>query len=299
MLSICIPVYNLDVTELVEDLRKQIAANQVEVEIVLIDDASNRQTKEANSHLANKVRYIELQENIGRARIRNLFLKYSEYDYLLFLDCDAKIVDSNFLQYYTDYIQAFAPDVLCGGSTVAGVTPAAKYRLRWTYGRLVESKTAAERAEKQVFVTQNFLIKKKILTAIPFNEQITKYGHEDTLLGLDLRNNKIEVAHFDNPVLNNDLDTNLQFLNKTKDSMFNLAKLYLDRQSKYDLSSVRIVRFYEKITRAHLIGPVKVLLGLLHPSFEFLLQRGLSSLFLFNLNKLYIFITEIKQKQKI
>lgn len=49
--------------------------------------------KKINRTLESKqVKYIELKKNIGRAKIRNLFIEYTTNPYLLFLDCDTKII---------------------------------------------------------------------------------------------------------------------------------------------------------------------------------------------------------------
>ena len=98
MLAICIPIYNQDVTLLIAELEKQIKGVNHPIEIVLIDDASQANYKSLNEPLSNRHTYIELKENIGRSRIRNLFLKYTSATYLLFLDCDALIHQPDFLK---------------------------------------------------------------------------------------------------------------------------------------------------------------------------------------------------------
>ncbi|MBK8722468.1 MAG: glycosyltransferase family 2 protein [Saprospiraceae bacterium] len=104
MLSICIPVFNEVVVELVDELHRQMMSLEVPIEIVLIDDASNQEILAKNQSIASKVVNIELSENIGRSKIRNLFLQYAQHEYLLFLDCDVSVPDS-FLSNYIDWIQ--------------------------------------------------------------------------------------------------------------------------------------------------------------------------------------------------
>jgi len=53
--------------------------------------------KKINENVCRKEIYIQLDNNIGRAKIRNLFLKYAKYDYLLFLDCDTFIISDDFV----------------------------------------------------------------------------------------------------------------------------------------------------------------------------------------------------------
>lgn len=88
-LSICIPIYNQNVTPLVNELRAQALRADCQFEILLMDDASTRY-KEANSRLCELegVRFIGLEKNVGRSVIRNKLADEAFYDYLLFMDCD-------------------------------------------------------------------------------------------------------------------------------------------------------------------------------------------------------------------
>ncbi len=47
---------------------------------------------------------VWLPKNVGRARIRNLFLKYAKGQYLLFLDSDGEIISNQFIQNYQKFI---------------------------------------------------------------------------------------------------------------------------------------------------------------------------------------------------
>lgn len=106
MLSVCIPVYNFDICQLISDLKNEIRMNGIDAEIILIDDASDIHYREINQSLQNEVEnFIFLDGNIGRSRIRNLFYQYTAGEYLLFLDCDGKITDKNFLKNYISFIQ--------------------------------------------------------------------------------------------------------------------------------------------------------------------------------------------------
>ena len=71
MISICIPTYNYNVTELVEELLAQ--SSNLDCEIIVIDDASNPSFVKENSALSDRVNFVCLEQNVGRAKIRNLF----------------------------------------------------------------------------------------------------------------------------------------------------------------------------------------------------------------------------------
>lgn len=230
MISICIPIYNFDVQELVRELHSQLEDNS---EIILIDDASKENFKKINRSLkCEKVRYIELEENIGRSKIRNLFIQYTINPYLIFLDCDAKILSKEYLRNYRKAIDS-ETQVICGGSVYNSIHPDIKQVLRWKYGTKKESKSAEKRMENPYssFMTSNFMIKTTLFKSILFDERITQYGHEDTLFGIELEKNRITIQHIQNPVLNDDVDTNEEFIEKTElalASLFQITQFYPD-----------------------------------------------------------------------
>src|ERR1035437_10178864 len=98
MLSICIPVYNYDVTMLVQILYQQAGELQIVFEIICIDDCSKEEYRKVNEQVITYAKYVQLHQNIGRAKIRNLFLEYVHFKYLLFLDCDSEIISDDFVK---------------------------------------------------------------------------------------------------------------------------------------------------------------------------------------------------------
>ena len=227
MISICIPTYNFNVIPLVDELL--LLSAEAGCEIILIDDASEAKYIEANNVLGDRVRMILLEENIGRSKIRNLFLKHAEFDHLLFLDCDSLVNNSDFIANYVNAIQNEngTEQVVCGGRVYPETAPSSEHLLRWRYGIESESKPAQIRNQYpyRSFMTNNFLIQKVTLEKIRFDESLTLYGHEDTLFGYELKNNAIPIVHIENPVLNGHLETNAEYIVKTKDGVHNLIQI--------------------------------------------------------------------------
>lgn len=285
MLSICIPVYNFDINVLLQELSRQLEALQVPCEIIVIDDGS-KDFKQSNKIACEKVTYIELPENIGRARIRNLFLQYVKYDYLLFLDCDSLVSSPRFLKNYIEIIKQ-QPCVVYGGRIYEPSLPKREQRLSWKYGVLRESQPCTVRKEfpNKSFMTNNFLIHKKIFEANTFDERIVKYGHEDTLFGFALKNQNITITHIENPVVNGDVETNKAFLNKTKDSIINLIEiLNFTKYNKELIGDISILKFYEKVRKFEKIVNLSFVIS--KPLVVFLLSRGYVNLYLFDYYKL-------------
>lgn len=250
MLSICIPIYNQSISLLLNDLTSHLNDINEEVEIIFIDDAStNKELKKQNKSIRENVhRYIILEQNIGRAKIRNLFLKYVNYDYLLFIDGDSKIIIDEYLKKIINIIKSNKKHkVISFSSIYQKEKPRHKYQLRWYYGKKIESSIL--KSNNKSFMTNNFLIERKLFEKIHFNENITDYGHEDTLFGYDLKKHDIQIKNIFNPVLNNELDTNNIFIKKTETSIETLLKISLFLNEKKFNHSVTLLHVFEKIKK--------------------------------------------------
>jgi glycosyltransferase involved in cell wall biosynthesis len=255
MISICIPVYNSDVRELVDDLYKQSMIVKSCIEIVLIDDASSKEYRDKNKGYCNsKAKYIELSENIGRAKIRNLFLEHTNQPYLVFLDCDVVLPDSKFVERYIELIHKNSPKLGAGGHYYTNERPSEEFLLRWKFGVKRESPSAIERQRESFksFKTSNFLVSRELFQEIHFDENIEGYGHEDTLFGFEIKKRQIKIHHIENPVLIKDIDSNEQFIAKTKRSIENLvrilAKVNYDRSFITDVTLLRVYFFSQTKT---------------------------------------------------
>ena len=280
-LSICIPVFNFDVNELINDLHNQITFYHIDAEIILIDDASKKEFKEINRNLVARAnQFIFLEKNIGRSKIRNLFLKYAQSDYLLFLDCDGKVIRDNFLKSYCDLITQKKPDVVFGGRKVSGVKPDAMYGLRWRFARERENLSLKERLRTPYldFQTNNFIVRRSILERIPFNEGITQYGYEDLVFSKDLYDHHIKIDHIDNPIFNNDVESNVIFLSKADQSAKSLAQLIKNDQNFDRVSQIRLTKAYLLLRKTGAIHLYSLMYRLLKTRIEKKLLTGNASL---------------------
>ena len=87
MLSILIPVYNINCVSLVKKLHEMALLLKSPFEILLADDASNERSKNENRVLnqLDECSIFELETNYGPAFIRNYLAEKACYPYLLFL----------------------------------------------------------------------------------------------------------------------------------------------------------------------------------------------------------------------
>lgn len=229
MLSILIPTYNYDISALVQELQRQALAWGGTFEIRCYDDGSREEIKANNRAVGEMagVIYRELPENLGRVEIRNLLAREARYEALLFMDADSWPVRGDYVQQYMAHWDA--KSVLCGGRVYGEAPPddPALY-LHWKYGRSREQKTAEERNRQPYhgFQTNNFLMPASVALALPFEEKLKQYGHEDTLFGKWLQERGVPVVHLDNPLEHTGLEPVEVFLRKHRQAVENLHQLY-------------------------------------------------------------------------
>ena len=287
MISICIPIYNFYVYNLVAELQKQANYINAKCEIICIDDFSESEYIKANDHILDLpcVKYIKLQENVGRSRIRNLLAEKANYENLLFIDCDSKIINDDYLENFIKNISN--NNVIYGGRVHSSATPKDNnLYLRWLYGVKREDIPCKSRKSDAYlsFKTNNFLISKKVFLNIKFNESIKGYGHEDTLFALQLKDENIPLLHIDNSVVHIGLETAEEFLRKTREAIKNLE--FISSEFSNVISEIKILRVYCKMKKYKLT----FFMTFIHPVLSFILKKNLLSnspkLFLFDMYKL-------------
>ena len=302
MLSVNIPVFNIDVTALAQQLVQQAEMLGIDYEIRIYDDGSGGQTKQVNSSLKaqSRIIYRELEQNLGRAAIRNKMGFDSQKNYLLFIDADSKLISGDYLKKYLD--QAVPGIAMCGGTAYSADKPADEKLLRWVYGRRREAVPAEKRTQKKSFIvtSNNFFIDRNLFLKIHFRENIGPYGHEDTLLGFDLFSAGVLPLQIDNPVEHTGLEDSGIFLRKTGEALKNLHFISESIASGSPEFKKRIgfLAQYDKITK---IIP-EALLCLLFRVFRHPIHKNLTGknprLFLFDIYRAGYFAA-LRKEQSI
>lgn len=250
MLSILIPIYNYDVRNFISELHSQAIKENIKFEIILADDVSETYFQEINSELQklDNVKYIQLNENIGRSKIRNFLAEQAMYDYLLFADCDMEITNIKYINKYL--LHAKNNSVICGGITYSKKSPKnLNLFFRWYYGIHREKLSAETRNKKPYasFMTGNFFIQKDIFNRIKFNDNLTQYGHEDTLFGIELKRKGINIKHINNPLIHIGLETTEEFISKTQKGINNL--IFIQKRNNYPelFEEIKLLKIAKKI----------------------------------------------------
>jgi glycosyltransferase involved in cell wall biosynthesis len=295
-ISLLIPVFDYDIIALVHSMKRAIGKVPEFYEILIGDDGSSVEYREKYMSLeGNGVRVIISEKNIGRASIRNRLALEAKGDFLLFIDADA-MLPGTAEAYILKYLSMLTKSrVLNGGVLYRDSPPGDPDKLlRWKYGRRKEQKKAAVRNKHPHagFSTFNVLIKKSVFSKIRFNEELKQYGHEDTLMGYQLKKAGIEVLHIDNGLMHEGLESNKDFLSKTKLGIENLSMLYDNVTDKGSFSETdRILRLYGKLSFFRLTRVLAWIFIRYRERMEIRLDSSKISLRLFGFYKICMFCT--------
>ena len=309
-LSILLPSYNNVCVSLVQVLQRQADALRGKLdkpfryEIIVADDGStDAACIDANRVIGDMLhcRYLRMEQNVGRAQIRNVLISESRGDYVLLIDSDLFLCDDNYLYKYA----TSTADVVYGGTRIGGEgfamvdneanTENLKGNLRYIYEKKAEpSHRAAFRQLRpnQKISVCNLYARRDIMEAHPFDSRFKAYGYEDVLFGKRLAESGIEVTHIDNPVLINEFEPNSVFVKKTEEAILTLCRFEQDLEGYSNLKT--------KVTTLGRYIPLS-LFRLWHRIMKNKEKRNLTgskpSLLLFKLYKLGFFLENRKVKK--
>ncbi|MFW5758010.1 MAG: glycosyltransferase family 2 protein [Bacteroidota bacterium] len=302
MFTICIPTYNYDISPLVNDLHNQGVLLDADFEILVVDDASDEKYQKKNLTVStlDHVKYHQLPENIGRSRIRNLCASMATFQWIIFMDCDSKCPDGLYLKRYAQQTKSDAK-VICGGRLYMDAPLENNTYLHWHYGRNREVRNAKQRNKEpfRSFMTNNFMLRKDVFNQIRFNEDLKGYGHEDTLFGIELSEKNMPLFHIDNPLLHIGLQNDKEFLDKTRQAVFNLVFIYNCLNNKTIFSRhVRLISAFEMVRKIRLVGILAFLFPYFQTAIEKQLKSGKPRLWLLDMYKLGVFCQAYKYKRE-
>ena len=287
-LSILIPTYNSCCVEMARQLQTMCdrVPKPFEYEIIVADDGSqNLSAVEANSVISQlpHCSFLKKDSNTGSAATRNFLAKHSHYEWLLFLDSDMTIPDSDFIVRYLSHDQY---DVVNGGISIAGED---LHSLRYIYEKRAEPLHEADirnRLQFKEFRSTNFLVRRTLILQTPFDERFKKSGYEDVHWGRRLSEQHATIMHIDNPLVLDQFESNADYVRKCER---NLQTLYQFRDE---------LQGYSRLIDSPLTkpgSPLAWILLLWHRLFGRLEHSNLTgsspSLWIFNLYKLGYFAT--------
>ncbi|RZS91887.1 glycosyltransferase family 2 protein [Aquimarina brevivitae] len=217
MVSILIPVYNYDISQLLEKLEQELVGLDVTTEIIILDDCStDERLKAQNKSRAKHHIYLENNSNLGRVATRLKLAKQAQFECLLFLDADVLPVYPNFISKFLS-VNSHKYDLIFGGIVYAKDPPESEYSLRWNYGKRREAKSLVERIKQPYasIISQHFFIHKETAITIFTIMDLDRYGM-DILFTYLLKEHKVAILHIENPTEHLGLEKNRDYLVKTK-----------------------------------------------------------------------------------
>ena len=291
MISVLIPTYNYNVYPLSNEIHKQLEKTGIAFEILVYDDASTQHFETEN--LLKELpflRYKKMPENLGRLALRYQMAQDAQYDTLLMIDADMFPKDRFFAVKLLKTIEKQTADVYFGGLQVPVYPPSPDKTLRWKYGKERESIPLERRRQNpyQSILCGSIALKKDVFLAdakalLP----LKKYGL-DVYFSYIMQQNNRKVYHYQNPIMHLGLETNAQFLAKTRNALDTYH--YLVQNRMMPASYIKLTRIAEKIKK---FSPAFIT-RLPYKLFNVLLEKQLLSsrpgLFVFDLYKLFYYL---------
>ncbi|GEN72334.1 glycosyltransferase family 2 protein [Chryseobacterium lathyri] len=221
-ISVIIPTYNRVDTlfKCLHHLENQSIGTE-NYEVIIVDDCSTDNTQEfcKNYTLKSKnVRYIRNDKNLGQATTRNVGIRVSKGDIVLFLDNDL-LMSNTFLEAHLKLYKVKQNENI---AIVSNVTYQPNDLDKTNFGRFIQSRAIGYRSEKYMRgidvsdLPSNFFAgggsscKKDDAFKIGlFEEGLKKYGSEDELFGYRLRKagfkivfcTEAKLIHYDSNIL--------------------------------------------------------------------------------------------------
>jgi glycosyltransferase involved in cell wall biosynthesis len=290
LLSICIPTYNTDCSELLDILAKQIAQLEETVEVLVCDDFSTddvRKNQEACER--NGFFFFENQSNLGSISTRIKLAKNSSFNWLLFVDADMLPNTDEYVIIYTNFITFNKTDIAIGGCCYPNeIKP---FNLRLRYGRNREEVSAEKRQLNPYnsILFGNVLIKKELFSEVFDDFKDNAYG-EDIYLSSSLKSLNKDVVHLPNETYHLGLESNREFLKKIKKSGEMNARL--DSNYTLDLSHIKLVKTGSFLKKYRLHNLMKFTLAITSPLLKTLLITFGGPLLFVDLLRLFYFLKE-------
>lgn len=288
MISICIPLYNYDVRELLQNLVSQLTENSVKWEILISDDASSQiHLTEQNLQCIQQmekfpIHYFTQKKNLGNAANRNFLGSKAKFPWIIFLDADVLPVHSNFIEKYCQALTESKSSILTGNIEYKN---SESHSLRQKYGRKKEVRTSLPEEISSVLEARgaNFAIKTSVFLENNFPQLQEQYGFVDTMFFLQFPENALQPIQ--NPVYHLGIETNTLYVEKVHSSIRNALYIYINFPNV--ASQITLIQYFTKYKI------VSGLMLLLYSVFGKLIKRNLesnhSSLFLLQLYKLLYF----------
>ena len=210
-LSVLVPFYGDDATQLLSALDAQV--KDLSIEVLFYDDgtgddALTGRMSKATEAADGAFRLITNRENKGRSAARNSLFEAARSDWVLFLDADMLPAREDFLQNYLSLINVRAADVLFGGFEVEPQAEDADRDVHRALSAVSDCLTLEERQASgpQYVASSNLCVRREVLEKEPFDSGFSGWGWEDSEWAARIAKRFI-LTHVDNPAIHLGLET--------------------------------------------------------------------------------------------
>ncbi len=212
------------------DLHEQAEQLGIDYEIIVAEDGSRSPVNIIANHKIEDLsncRHVIRKENVGQASTRNELARLARYDWIIFIDSDAKVIEgSSYLANYIDNIGK--ADVVVGCLKTPAVNYDPNRTLRFKYETKADGKRSASIRQQHPYSEMscfNIMMHKPVFLSVLFDSDCREYGYEDVLFGVELEKRGIKVLHIDNPLIHDGLDTNESFIRKSETALRTLKRI--------------------------------------------------------------------------
>ncbi|WP_236972534.1 glycosyltransferase [Membranihabitans marinus] len=209
-------------------------------EVIIWDDGSSKDirdsiTKYIAPHPNFKLKWQN--ENIGRAKMRQKILSSHSEQWAVFLDSDM-VPMSGFFQILDDHLNNINA-VYSGGFQYPQKINHPELLLHWIYGTQRETKS------QHGFKTGLFAVHQSTIKKLSFDTSFTQYGHEDTVLGHQLKLQEIKIELLPHLATHTGLHSRTVFIQHQLQAVENLVNI-TDKYPSLQTSLIKWGNFCSK-----------------------------------------------------
>jgi hypothetical protein len=227
-------------------------------------------------------RFIESKKNLGRIKNRLLLAENSQYNWLLYIDVDTNPIGESFLKNYTSCIETGT--IFFGGS-IYKKPENPNCSLRYKFGKKREEINSIQRNKNpyKYISSRNFMCKKDVIVETLSKIENVSYGN-DYVFGSILKIKGVDIIHFDNPVMIENIEENSIFIRKTHQALDNVLRCY--KKGKLKKHSITLLKLYRILDVLFMKGIFIKLTNIFRDKIEQNLCKENPNLFLFDVYRL-------------
>ncbi|MGB6317896.1 MAG: glycosyltransferase, partial [Litorimonas sp.] len=171
---------------------------------------------------------IRAECNRGRSATRNALQAQARADWVLFLDADMRVDQTDFLNRYLEGIETGECDIIFGGFAVEPRAEDPDTDLHRALSHVSDCLSAEHRRQNPAkhVASSNLCVRKALLDAEPFDPAFTGWGWEDSEWAARVAE-RYRLHHIDNPAVHLGLETTESLLSRFAASGENYRRFVL------------------------------------------------------------------------